>query len=79
MALPMKPLNLDDTLNRKFQWLLEGSQSDMRTLNGSTGHSPLFLYMIAQGTYIAAKISQESTGPSMVVRLRGRGAARPGE
>lgn len=68
MALPMKRLNLDDTLD-KFKWLLEGTPKDICTLNGGTGHSPRLLHFIGQTTYLAAKMAHKSTSSSMVITL----------
>ena len=66
LALPVTPLNLDDTLN-KFSWLLEGSSDENRTLSGGSGLSPSLLHCIKHATYLAASLNRASR--SMVPRV----------
>ena len=66
LALPVMPLNQDDTLN-KFSWLLEGSSEENRTLSGGSGLSPSLLHCIKHATYLAASLNRD--GRSMVPRV----------
>ena len=66
LALPVTPLNLDDTLNT-FSWLLEGSSEENRTLSGGSGLSPSLLHCIKHATYLAASLNRDSR--SMVPRV----------
>ncbi|CAJ2507567.1 Uu.00g087530.m01.CDS01 [Anthostomella pinea] len=66
MALSMKPLDLDSTLN-EFQWLLEGLPSETRTLHDRTMQSSRLLHFSSQTTYFAAKMAQKSSGSFMMI------------
>ena len=66
LALPVTPLNLDDTVN-KFSWLLEGTSEENHTLSGGSGLSPSLLHYIKHATYLAASLSRNRR--SMVSRI----------
>ena len=66
LSLPVRRLNLDDTLN-KFSWLLEGSSEENRTLSGGSGLSPSLLHCIKHATYLAASLKRDVQ--SMVPRV----------
>ncbi|OLN86272.1 hypothetical protein CCHL11_04070, partial [Colletotrichum chlorophyti] len=54
LALPMKPLDVEDTNNGKFSWLLQGTARDAHTIHGGCGMSPLLLNRFSQITQVSA-------------------------
>ncbi|KAF5526323.1 hypothetical protein CGCA056_v003627 [Colletotrichum aenigma] len=53
-ALPMMPLMLENTKDKQFVWLLQGSELNTSRIHGGCGMSPSLLYQFAQITHLAA-------------------------
>ena len=58
LALPMTPLNVINTDDNQFGWLLHGTKRRAREIHGGSGFSPKLLHMFAQITHLAAKMAE---------------------
>ncbi|KAK2044182.1 hypothetical protein LZ31DRAFT_466863 [Colletotrichum somersetense] len=68
LALPMAPLNLADTDNRQFAWLLQGSEHDVHRVHGGCGMSPTLLYRFSQITYMSAFLRAYPENSEFVIK-----------
>ncbi|KAE9976165.1 hypothetical protein EG327_008214 [Venturia inaequalis] len=58
-ALPFTPLDVANTSNKKFGWLLHGTSASVHRIHGTAGYSPKLLHIWAQITHLAAKFSTD--------------------
>lgn len=56
-ALPFTPLDITNTSNKKFGWLLHGTSASVHKIHGTAGYSPKLLHIWAQITHLAAKFA----------------------
>lgn len=53
LAQPVTPLGIEGN-DRNFNWLLQGTEREVRTIHGGTGLSPKLLHIYAQITHLCA-------------------------
>lgn len=68
-ALPFTPLDVANTSNKKFGWLLHGTSASVHRIHGTAGYSPKLLHIWAQITHLAAKFSTVRALPCRVGNL----------
>jgi hypothetical protein len=56
-GLLFTPLDIANTKDSKFGWLLYGSEADVRKIHGASGYCPKILHIIGQVTHLAAKFT----------------------
>ncbi|KAL0941850.1 uncharacterized protein CTRU02_204613, partial [Colletotrichum truncatum] len=74
LALPMARLNIENTKDGQFAWLLQGSELSTQRIHGGCGMSPSLLHLFSQITHVAAfihddPIEYESTAMPLAYKL----------
>lgn len=54
-GLPFTPLDIENTKDKKFGWLLYGTESEVRKIHGATGYCSKLLHIWSQITHLAAQ------------------------
>lgn len=56
-GLPFTPLAIENTNNKKFGWLLYGTEAEVRRIHGASGYSRKLLHIWAQITHLSARFA----------------------
>ena len=59
LSQPVTPLKAEET-EKCYQWLIEGTEEEVREIHGGTGVCPKLLHMFGQISHLAARMAEVS-------------------